>query len=177
MEKVLVVNDSQFERLIMKDIVSRLGYEVKTADEYDTLSLIESYNPNIVIANMTMNSTSGDRLIEAIKGKKPDIKCYLSSCSTIAPNRLHYRGIDGYIVTPTTPGLLEKILQYEVQEIKATGPDAIIYSEDIKTIYDHNDNLPIREDATIFSFCPYCGQKIAESKSAFVFCPFCGSKF
>ncbi len=36
MEKVLVINDSKFERLVLTDLVKRLGgYKVQGSSEYD----------------------------------------------------------------------------------------------------------------------------------------------
>lgn len=43
-KRVLVVNDSRFERKIMRDMLINLGYEVKTTNEYEALILLDSYN-------------------------------------------------------------------------------------------------------------------------------------
>lgn len=198
MKRVLVVNDSPFERLIMKDMISRLGYEAKSTDEYSTMNLIDSYDPNIVIANMTMNKTSGDKLIAAIKVKKPGIKCYLSSCSQIRADKLQYPDVDGCIETPVSPGRLNRILcdkdedvcmaeqDTEPQELSlrpANTPALTLENQDpaIKQAEKEqaalgNDigNQPVKAS---FAFCPYCGEKMAESQVKYVFCPFCGSKF
>lgn len=197
MTRVLIINDSQFERLIMKDIVSRLGYEANTGDEYDTMSLIESYDPNIVIANMTMNRINGDKLIAAIKGKKPEIRCYLSSCSRIPSEKLQYPVADGYIETPVTPGCLERILNNEdqansgadqylpqdiqtVQSAQASAlPDEqgkIIKQHPKKQDYIEGDSSEQPPQKTAFAFCPYCGHEM-ETKLKYTFCPFCGNKF
>lgn len=197
MEKVLVINDSPFERLIMKDMVSRLGYEAKSSDEYNIMNLVESYDPNIIIANMTMSKTSGDKLIAAIKIKKPGIKCYLSSCSKIQPDRLQYLDVDGFIKTPISPGHLNRVLQNEDQEAgqavneQQNGPslqptnapalapenqEEIIKQTEKKQVNtgEGAGSQPIKAS---FAFCPYCGQKIADSNVKYVFCPFCGNKF
>ncbi|MDD3022570.1 MAG: response regulator [Syntrophomonadaceae bacterium] len=198
MTRVLVVNDSHFERLILKDIVSRLGYEAKTTDEYSTMNLIDSYKPNIVIANMTMNKTSGDKLIAVIKAKNPDIKCYISSCSKIKPDKLQYRGVDGCIETPITPGQLDRILQNEIREnnqadqvsennnpsmqfggptIVSGEPEIIITKdEEIKADVIDVGSKPQAEAAS-FAFCPFCGQEMTDSTVKYIFCPFCGNKF
>lgn len=195
MERVLVINDSPFERLIMKDMISRLGYEAKSTDEYSTMNLIESFDPAIVIANMTMSKTSGDQLIAMIKGKKPAIKCYLSSCSKIQPDRLYYPDVDGCIETPISPGNLDKILR-EDQEPGPAEQDgqqdkSALQSVNTQVLTSELQKEPINQAETIvsdgdseyqpvkpsFAFCPYCGEKIVEGKIQYVFCPFCGSKF
>lgn len=196
MERVLVINDSPFERLIMKDMISRLGYEAKSTDEYSTMNLIESFNPGIVIANMTMSTTSGDKLIAAIKMKKPAIKCYLSSCSKLRSDKLQYPDVDGCIETPISPGNLDRILRNENREtcpaeqdgqqnatalqpanaqvLVSEPQEAAIRQAEANAPDGDIENQPIKPS---FAFCPYCGQKITESQVKYVFCPFCGSKF
>lgn len=196
MERVLVINDSPFERLIMKDMISRLGYEAKSTDEYSVMNLIESFDPNIVIANMTMSKTSGDKLIAAIKVKKPDIKCYLSSCSKIRPDKLQYPNVDGCIETPISPGNLNRILRNEDQEacpaeqdgqqndfpLKSANAQVLISETQETAIKQTEINVPdgdVEKQPVkpFFAFCPYCGEKMAEGQVKYVFCPFCGSKF
>ncbi|MDD3269781.1 MAG: response regulator [Syntrophomonadaceae bacterium] len=197
MTKVLIINDSQFERLIMKDIVSSLGYEANTSDEYNIMNLIESDDPDIVIANMTMNRISGDKLIAAIKERKPEIKCYLSSCSKIPPGKLQYPDVDGYIETPVTPGRLERILKNEdqansgaeqylqqniqsIQSVEASVLDdkqeKINKQHQKKQGYIEGDNSEKQPEKATFAFCPYCGHEM-ETKLKYTFCPFCGNKF
>lgn len=110
MKKVLVINDSEFERNILRDLIINLGYEVKTADEYTALSLNESYNPDIVVANMNMATVTGDQMLQRIKGKKAETKCYLSSCSKLNTQYRECGWVDGLIETPISLGKLEKIL-------------------------------------------------------------------
>ena len=188
MKRVLVVNDSQFERMIMKDTVLRLGYDVKATDEYNTLDLLASYDPDIVITNLNMAETSGDKLIARIKQVKPNARCFLCSCSSIDTAKLCDAGIDGFFQTPITPGGLEKVLnestaapQHAADEPETrTGFQATAASlssqEDKSMATDAagiKKSQPQGPDAerSGFSFCPFCGQKIASGGARFAFCP------
>ena len=114
MKKVLVINDSEFERNVLRDLLVNLGYEVKTADEYTALGSNETYNPDIVIANMNMTNITGDLMLQRIKGRKAQTKCYLSSCSKLDAQYRDCRWVDGLIETPINMGDLEKILNEQV---------------------------------------------------------------
>lgn len=171
-KRVLVVNDSRFERKIMRDMLISLGYEVKVTNEYEVFFLLDSYNPDIVIANMNMTNITGDRLIQDIKGRIPTTKCYLSSCSEINPEYSQSKWIDGVFATPINPGSLAKILQQE--EIEVPKPFEEIM--DLAVNCSLGQNLHDENDVTRFAFCPYCGNTLSESSGKFDFCPFCGMK-
>lgn len=147
MKKALVINDSRFESAILKDLLTKLGYEVKTANEYSALKEVNSYLPNIVISNLVMKEISGDLLIKKIKDVHKDIVCFLSSCNSLNIEDYKYNKVDDVIQTPVDLEKLDKILHS-------------VSSETIKPI---------------FSFCPYCGGKFGES--TYSFCPYCGEKF
>jgi len=110
MKKVLVINDSDFERSILRDLLVNLGYEVKTSDEFIALGLNETYKPDIVVANMNMATITGDKILQKIKERKAQTKCYLSSCSELNAQYSNCRWVDGLIKTPISLGDLEKIL-------------------------------------------------------------------
>ena len=155
-KRVLVVNDSRFERKIMRDMLINLGYEVETTDEFTALSLLDSYNPDIIIANMNMTNITGDMLIQNIKERRPTTKCYLSSCSEISPEYSQRKWIDGVFSTPINPGSLAVILQKE--EIEEPKP-----LEEIKELVANcrlPDNLHDENEVPRFTFCPYCGNKL-----------------
>ena len=197
-KKVLVVNDSRFERKIMRDMLINLGYEVKTTNEYEVLILLDSYNPDIVIANMNMTNITGDVLIRNIKERIPTTKCYLSSCSEIGPEYSQSKWIDGVFATPISSGRLVTIL--EKKEIEESMPlEQVVHQSHYGTVLSdkstcspestmleavkelqsdcrHPENLHDENEVTRFTFCPYCGNTLRASSGKFVFCPFCGTK-
>lgn len=111
MKKVLLVNDSKFESLIMKDTLSKIGYNVSVADEYDAVVKIQAFGPDYVIINRVMKEIYGDELASMIKVRYPDVKCILSSCDSINSDNYNKAGIDAVIKTPIDKSKLELVLK------------------------------------------------------------------
>jgi response regulator RpfG family c-di-GMP phosphodiesterase len=178
-KRVLVVNDSKFERNIMRDLLINLGYGVETTDEYSILSHLESYDPDMVIANMNMANITGDVLIKEIKGEKPSTKCYLSSCSDINPEYSQSRWIDGFIKTPVSIGQLFAVLEKEDIEVQKLL-EVPVHQGHLEAIKEpqadgrHPDNF--NDKNVVLRFCPYCGDKLKDTSGKIIFCPFCGTK-
>lgn len=184
MSKVLVVNDSKFESLVLKDILFGLGHDVKISNEKDCISHVASYQPQIVIANLTMDGITGDVLLEMIKSKHPEIQCILSSCSNIRLEDYRDRKVDGVFRTPTEPAKLKQVLT-EAQNIctvetgkKDTGvsePKAVNEEKEIEKLF--TDDRPDQDlQNRRYAFCPFCGNRLPSSSTSFVFCPMCGGK-
>lgn len=165
--KVLVINDSGFERMVLRDQIRMLGYEVKTADEITGLNMIKSFQPDIVIANLTMGDISGDKLIEHVKSLNTSIRCYLSSCSKIDIKQLDNRYVDGVIETPATGAMLELVLNKPPADHQQ--PDAA------PALYNPVADLsPVQEQAV--KTCPSCQKQMEKTETRFAFCPYCGSR-
>ena len=152
MEKILLVNDSSFENMIMKDMLTDLDYEVEASNEYNALIQVENFKPDIIIVNLIMKQTTGDKLIEKIKKSNTKVRCLLSSSNKLNLEDYKHIGIDGIITIPVDKILLKKALFYEEY---TTGE----YITKVK-----------------LTFCPYCGQKIKKDDAVYAFCPYCGAK-
>jgi two-component system, chemotaxis family, chemotaxis protein CheY len=111
MGRVLIVNDSRFESMILKDLLSQLGYNVSITDEYEALRQVQSFSPNVVLANYVMKDTFGDRLIERIKARNPEILCILTSNSIINQDSLNSKRVDAIVRTPVSKEDLESTLR------------------------------------------------------------------
>jgi len=150
MKKVLIVNDCRFEGIIMKDIINKLGFNVKVTNEYGALKEVKEFSPNIIIANLIMKETTGDELINKVKSLDSNIYGMLSSCNNINKNDYKLKGVDEVIQTPVDINLLKKALK-------------------IKETKNREGSLHME-----FSFCPFCGKKLEEVQ--YKFCPYCGSE-
>jgi CheY-like chemotaxis protein len=101
MNRILLVNDCKFERVVMKDMLTSLGYEVYTSDEYGVLTKIKELSPNILICNLLMKETKGNLLVGKAKEVFPNIKCYVSSNNDIKLEEYKDNDVNGVIKTPT----------------------------------------------------------------------------
>jgi len=54
MKKVLLVNDSKFESMILKDMLVSIGYIAGIADEYDAIEKVQDMRPDYIIINRVM---------------------------------------------------------------------------------------------------------------------------
>lgn len=183
MSRVLIVNDSRFERQVLRDLILALGYEADTSDDYKSLERVDIYRPDIVIANLNMKNIDGDRLLARIKKKSPEIRCFLCSCSELNYNDYSGLQIDGLIQTPVNLGQLEQILNNERQKQAATGKFSLsstcdeAYNRDEPFIIQEQRQGNISSGEEHFTFCPYCGKSMESNSRQYKFCPYCGEQF
>ncbi|MBN2221434.1 MAG: response regulator, partial [Vallitaleaceae bacterium] len=111
MKRALLVNDSKFESLILKDMLQKMNFLVEIADEFDALYSMERFEPHVVIVNYVMQQTSGDKLIRLMKAGMPRVKCLLSSNSNIRLSDFRGGYVDGIVHTPVSKFLLESALE------------------------------------------------------------------
>lgn len=154
-KKALLVNDSKFESLVLRDMLNRLDYDVEIADEFDALYAIEQFSPDIVIVNYIMQDTKGDKLIQTIKSDQPAIKCLLSSSSQVKTEQFPEEKIDGILKTPVSMFALKDMLR----RIDFKLEDSFMSSNEVGKRY-----------------CVYCNKEITDFGEQIVFCPFCGDE-
>lgn len=158
MKRALLVNDSRFESLILKDLLSKLEYEVELADEFDAVYQVEQFDPELVVVNYIMRETRGDKLIQLIKAGRPEIVCLLSSSSNVHQNDFTEFKLDGVIRTPVSMFTLKDMLR-RVEELRR--------AEEAASMVDTSDEG---------RFCNHCNADISAFNAAIVFCPFCGEE-
>jgi DNA-binding response OmpR family regulator len=102
-EKILVVDDEEGTREILKQILDDVGYEVHTvASGYKAIEEVKSNKFDAIIADIKMPGVSGLRVLEAAKGVDPEIEVimitgYASLDSSIEALR---KGAANYIMKP-----------------------------------------------------------------------------
>jgi len=145
-KKALLINDSRFESLILKDLLQQLDFTVEIADEFDALYAMERFKPGVVIVNYIMQQTRGDKLIQLMKAGMPELKCLISTNSDLKLSDLSGDYVDGILQTPVSMFLLENSLQ----------------------------NLEHEKPKEISTLCKHC-HKDLKPFHGIAFCPFCGS--
>lgn len=161
-KKALLVNDSKFESLILRDMLSKLDFDVEVADEFDAVYEVEQFRPDVVFVNYIMQETTGDELIQHIKLGQPSAKCVLSSNSVVNLNDFKNKEIDGILHTPismfTLKDTLHRIGEVNQEDIFIEG-----FTGDKKTESSRR-------------YCDSCNQDITEFGEHIVFCPYCGDE-
>lgn len=138
MKKAIIINDSRLERAVLKDQLSRLGYEVQVADEYSWFGKISNDIPDIAIVNYTMHEITGDKIVSTINSNFPNVKCYLSSCNKLRPENFRDVELTGIITTPVTSDYLDNTLNNNISFCPFCGKSL----------------------SQSFSFCPFCGREL-----------------
>ena len=73
MRRVLVVDDEENLRLVLKTLLRRHGYEVESAATgEDALGLVDSFGPDVVLTDVRMPKMGGLDLLAALKAKGND---------------------------------------------------------------------------------------------------------
>src|ERR1051326_5594384 len=71
MRRVLVVDDEENLRLVLKTLLRKHGYEVETADSGESaLALLDSFGPDVVLTDVRMPKMGGLDLLSTIKAKQ-----------------------------------------------------------------------------------------------------------
>lgn len=81
MAKVLIVDDAAFMRMMIKDILTKNGYEVVGEAENGKIA-VDKYNetkPDLVLMDITMPEMDGIQSLKTIRGANPDAKIIMCS--------------------------------------------------------------------------------------------------
>ena len=73
MRRVLVVDDEENIRLVLRTLLKRHGYDVEAAaGGEEALSLVESFGPDVVITDVRMPRMGGMDLLSTLRAKGND---------------------------------------------------------------------------------------------------------
>ncbi len=146
LKRILLINDSIFENVIMRDILEEIGYQVEISNEFEAFGAMDQFKPEVIISNLIMKRITGDILLKKMKQENPQLKTILSSSSIVKVQELSKNDIDYFIQIPSTKNDIEKVLMKLEEEAKRRFcPDCGGNIESLNT----NSK-----------FCPYCGNKL-----------------
>lgn len=104
---VLLVEDEEVVRLVLEEMLQRLGYRVLSVE--DGLAALELFNIHsreieLVMFDMSMPGMSGDALFELLKDAAPEVKTLLTTgYSDLEPiSQMRSRGLTGFLPKPFT---------------------------------------------------------------------------
>lgn len=81
MSRVLLCDDAAFMRMMLKDILTKGGYEVagEAANGTEAVKKYDELNPDIVTMDITMPEMDGIEALKQIKNKHPEAKVVMCS--------------------------------------------------------------------------------------------------
>lgn len=101
---ILIVDDSQFMRMIIKNILEQNGIKVagEAINGYDAIEKYKKLKPEIVTMDLTMQGISGIEAVESIL--KYDEKAKIIICSAMGQksviNEAVKAGAKGFVIKP-----------------------------------------------------------------------------
>lgn len=114
MATVLVVDDAAFMRMMLKDILTKGGYDVvgEAADGNEAVSKYNELKPDLVTLDITMPNKDGLQALKEIRANDPNATCIM--CSAMGQQAMVIDAIQAgakdFVVKPFQPDrVLESI--------------------------------------------------------------------
>ena len=81
MARILIVDDAAFMRMMLKDILTKGGYEIagEAADGNDAVAKNKEEKPDLVTLDITMPNKDGIQALKEIKALDPNANCLMCS--------------------------------------------------------------------------------------------------
>ena len=107
MARILVVDDAAFMRMMLKDILTKGGFEIagEAADGVEAVAKYNELKPDLVTLDITMPVMDGLEALKQIKTKHPNIKVVMASAAgqkSKVIDALKY-GADDFLQKPFEP--------------------------------------------------------------------------
>jgi two-component system phosphate regulon response regulator PhoB len=103
--KVLVVDDEEDYRLIIKDVLDGAGYEVRTAEHGEAgLEVVKEFAPEVILVDWMMPRMDGQTFVQTLRRdeSKKDIPVIMLTVKQTADDELEalHFGVDDFIIKP-----------------------------------------------------------------------------
>jgi two-component system chemotaxis response regulator CheY len=118
MTRVLICDDAAFMRMMLKDILSKNGFEVvgEAANGNEAIQKYDELKPDVVTMDITMPLCDGVQALKTIMGKDPSAKIVM--CSAMGQQAMVIESIQAgardFVVKPFQPdrviGALSKVV-------------------------------------------------------------------
>jgi CheY-like chemotaxis protein len=104
-ERILVVDDNEMNLKLLRVLLMREQYDVRTAADADAaLALLDSFEPRLILMDLQLPGTDGLTLTRRIKGdqrRKPPLVVAVTAFAMEGDeNRARAAGCDGYVTKP-----------------------------------------------------------------------------
>lgn len=104
---VLIVDDAAFMRMMLKDILTKNGFEVvgEAQNGKEGVEAFQKYKPDIITMDITMPEMNGIDAVKAIKALDPSVKVVMVSAMGQQPMVIEaiQAGANDFIVKPFQP--------------------------------------------------------------------------
>jgi len=113
--KILVVDDNFFTREVQKDLLIEIGYKeiYEAEDGKQAISEFKKQKPDLVLLDIILPDTEGDKVLAEIKDINPKQKVIMVTAvgHKLMTERCKKLGVSGYVLKPINPDKLEAIVK------------------------------------------------------------------
>jgi len=124
---ILIVDDEPIVRESIRDWLIDAGYAVKTAQTGEEgLKILENQEIGLVILDVRLPGKTGIRVLEEMKGMKPDVKAIVITAyaSPQMRDEAMKLGALQYMTKPIAPEELEKVVEKALSAASNEGKEA-----------------------------------------------------
>lgn len=120
-KKILIVEDNEVNRLLIKDILAYHGYEIiEAANGADGLKMVKACRPDLILMDMQMPVMDGFAAVTLLKAdpETRDIKvvCITSFTMKGDKERILQAGCDEYVAKPINTRELPRMVKRHLGE-------------------------------------------------------------
>ncbi len=122
---ILVVDNESDQLKMMKEVLGRMGFDAKTADNpQQALEMVANQAFSLIFIDLIMSEIDGTDLCEQIKQVRPGVCVYAFSghAHLYSPERLERAGFDGAIVKPATMEEIKTVLNRALSRASDSQP-------------------------------------------------------
>ena len=124
---ILIVDDEPIVRESIRDWLIDAGYEVQTAKTGEEgLKILEKQEIGLVILDVRLPGETGIRVLEEMKGMKPDVKAIVITAYASPQMRDEAMNLGAlqYMTKPIAPDKLEKLVKKALSETRSREKEA-----------------------------------------------------
>lgn len=128
--KVLVADDIAYNRVLLVDLLSQLGFDVVEAvDGQEAVSQAQEHQPELILMDLIMPVMSGEQAIQMIQAQERDKRPFIIavSASVLSEENQRQVGADAFLAKPVHVDSLLGLLQqhmglvWQVNEVEETA--------------------------------------------------------
>ena len=121
--KILVVDDEDFQRDLLKKLLSKVGYEVETAESPEVaMSLLAAEDYPVIITDLIMLDMDGVEFCQRVRetNSKTVIIALTGHSDLYDMEKLKAVGFDNYLTKPIKVEVIQQAVEQGLKKLKPT---------------------------------------------------------
>ncbi len=136
--KVLVVEDDDIQRELLKEILKERGFEVYSCGSAEkAYQILDKYLPNVVVTDVRLPGEDGLSFMKKIRELSPDVEVIIVTAFSNVEDAVSAikKGAFHYVTKPYDPDVLLNLIEKagQLSQLKSVKPDGreIVYSSKV----------------------------------------------